>query len=236
MKKPKIALLIDLSSLRVSCEGFKKLTAEIEETYDIVNVKFYSYVAKRNRDFNEYNAAKGYDAVTPIASKRRNKLDSRQIIDATLIGMSSTVDAVGFATGEGDVLPIVGYLKGKGMDVIDIGVQESVYSSEYSGYIPVSIDYLRKEYVAPTTKKMAKKAPKKVVTATAPVEKTEGRYAADVRQILGHDSSILSKYKRQSYQSILGFEYRQGYITPALQCNSFIVSIGLFSCKEFLLR
>ena len=110
MKKPKIALLIDLASLRVSCEGFKKLTAEIEETYEIVNVKFYSYVAKRNRDFNEYIAAKGYDAVTPIASKRRNKLDTRQVIDGTLIGMSSTVDAVGFATGDGDILPIVSYI------------------------------------------------------------------------------------------------------------------------------
>ena len=153
MKKPKIALLIDLASLRVSCEGFKKLTAEIEETYEIVNVKFYSYVAKRNRDFNEYIAAKGYDAVTPIASKRRNKLDTRQVIDGTLIGMSSTVDAVGFATGDGDILPIVSYLKTKGMDVIDINVEEGAYTSEFSGFIKVDTSYLRKEYAAPDKKR-----------------------------------------------------------------------------------
>ena len=198
MKKPKIALLIDLSSLRVSCEGFKKLTAEIEEKYEIVNVKFYSYVAKRNRDFNEYIAAKGYDAVTPIASKRRNKLDSRQVIDGTLIGMSSTVDAVGFATGEGDILPIVSYLKVKGIDVVDINVEEGAYTSEFSAFVKVDESYLRKEYSAPTTKKI-KKEPKKVVAPATPVqpaEKSEGKYAADVRQILGHDSSILSKYRR----------------------------------------
>ena len=198
MKKPKIALLIDLSSLRVSCEGFKKLTAEIEEKYEIVNVKFYSYVAKRNRDFNEYIAAKGYDAVTPIASKRRNKLDSRQVIDGTLIGMSSTVDAVGFATGEGDILPIVSYLKVKGIDVVDINVEEGAYTSEFSSFVKVDESYLRKEYSAPTTKKI-KKEPKKVVVPATPVqpaEKSEGKYAADVRQILGHDSSILSKYRR----------------------------------------
>lgn len=195
MKKPKIALLIDLSSLRVSCEGFKKLTAEIEENYEIVNVKFYSYVAKRNRDFNEYIAAKGYDAVTPIASKRRNKLDTRQVIDGTLIGMSSTVDAVGFAAGDGDILPIVSYLKAKGMDVIDINIEEGAYTSEFSGFVKVDASYLRKEYAAPTTKKI-KKEPKKVATPVAPAEKSEGKYAADVRQILGHDSSILSKYKR----------------------------------------
>lgn len=195
MKKPKIALLIDLASLRVSCEGFKKLTAEIEENYEIVNVKFYSYVAKRNRDFNEYVAAKGYDAVTPIASKRRNKLDTRQVIDGTLIGMSSTVDAVGFATGEGDILPIVSYLKAKGMDVIDINVEEGAYTSEFSGFIKVDTSYLRKEYAAPTTKKI-RKEPKKVAPVAPAPEKSEGKYAADVRQILGHDSSILSKYKR----------------------------------------
>lgn len=196
MKKPKIALLIDLASLRVSCEGFKKLAAEIEENYEIVNVKFYSYVAKRNRDFNEYVAAKGYDAVTPIASKRRNKLDSRQIIDGTLIGMSSTVDAVGLATGEGDILPIVSYLKAKGMDVIDINVEEGAYTSEFSDFVKVDTSYLRKEYAAPTTKKV-RKEPKKVAAPAAPApEKSEGKYAADVRQILGHDSSILSKYKR----------------------------------------
>ena len=195
MKKPKIALLIDLASLRVSCEGFKKLTAEIEETYEIVNVKFYSYVAKRNRDFNEYIAAKGYDAVTPIASKRRNKLDTRQVIDGTLIGMSSTVDAVGFATGDGDILPIVSYLKTKGMDVIDINVEEGAYTSEFSGFIKVDTSYLRKEYAAPATKKI-RKEPKKVSPAAPAPEKSEGKYAADVRQILGHDSSILSKYKR----------------------------------------
>ncbi len=195
MKKPKIALLIDLSSLRVSCEGFKKLAEEIEQTYEIVNVKFYSYVAKRNRDFNEYIAAKGYDAVTPIASKRRNKLDSRQIIDGTLIGMSSTVDAVGLSTGDGDILPLVNYLKAKGMDVVDIDVERNAYTAEYSEFIKVDTSYLRKEYSAPTVKK-APKEPKKVVTPVAPVEKTEGKYTADVKQILNHDSSILSKYRR----------------------------------------
>ncbi|MBO4539171.1 MAG: hypothetical protein J5781_02760, partial [Clostridia bacterium] len=85
MNKPKIALLIDLGSLKVSCEGYQKLAAEIENSYEIAYVKFYSYVAKRNRDFNEFIAAKGYDAVTPVASKKRNRLDSRQIIDGTKI-------------------------------------------------------------------------------------------------------------------------------------------------------
>lgn len=197
MKKPKIALLIDLASLRVSCEGFKKLAAEIEREYEIVNVKFYSYVAKRNRDFNEYIAAKGYDAVTPIASRRRNKLDTRQVIDGTLIGMSSTVDAVGFAVGEGDILPIVSYLKLKGMNVIDINVEESVYTAEFSGFVKVDYSYLREGYAAPTIKR-PKKEPKKVAPAPAPVAepvKAESKYVADVKKVLSGES-ILARYKK----------------------------------------
>ena len=195
MKKPKIALLIDLASLRVSCEGFKKLAAEIEQEYEIVNVKFYSYVAKRNRDFNEYIAAKGYDAVTPIASRRRNKLDIRQIIDATLIGMSSSIDAVGFAVGEGDILPIVSYLKQKGMDVIDINIEKSIYTSEFSGFIKVDMSYLREGYAAPTRPQpKAPKQPKKVVVAE-PEVKRENAHVADVKAVLRGDS-ILSKYRR----------------------------------------
>lgn len=197
MKKPKIALLIDLASLRVSCEGFKKLAAEIEREYEIVNVKFYSYVAKRNRDFNEFIAAKGYDAVTPIASRRRNKLDTRQVIDGTLIGMSSTVDAVGFAVGEGDILPIVSYLKLKGMDVIDINVEESVYTAEFSGFVKVDYSYLREGYAAPTIKR-PKKEPKKVAPAPAPAAepvKAESKYVADVKKVLSGES-ILARYKK----------------------------------------
>lgn len=156
MNRPKIALLIDLASLRVTCEGFKKLYNEISEVYDIVFVKFYSYVAKRNRDFNEYIAAKGYDAVTPIASRRRNKLDTRQIIDATKINMNSSIDAVAFAVGEGDILPIITELKMNGKDVLEIADAQSTYSDAYSGFIPVSADYMREGYIAPTKKREKK--------------------------------------------------------------------------------
>lgn len=161
MAKKTIALLIDLGSLRVSCEGFQKLYDEIAESYDIRFVKFYSYVAKRNRDFNEYIAAKGYDAVTPIASKRRNRLDTREVIDGTKLSLNSSIDAIGIAFGEGDILPIVGELKFAGKEVIEIGVERCDYSEAFTGFVKVDTSYLRKEYAAPTKKKEPKQ--KKVV-------------------------------------------------------------------------
>lgn len=185
---PKIALLIDLSSLKVSCDGFKKLLAEIEKDYEVAYVKFYSYVAKRNRDFNEFIAAKGYDAVTPVASKRRNKLDSRQIIDGTKIALGSSVDAVGFAFGEGDILPIVSELKQMGKDVVEIAVEEGAYSDAFNGFVKVSEKYLRDGYAAPTKKREPKKAPK-------PVAPKQNQYATEVNKIF-EGRSILNKYRR----------------------------------------
>ncbi|HHU43481.1 MAG: NYN domain-containing protein [Bacillota bacterium] len=192
MNKPKIALLIDLASLRISCEGFKKLAEKISADFEIVNCKFYSYVAKRNRDFNEYIAAKGYDAVTPIASRRRNKLDTRQIIDGTILGLNSSIDAVGFALGDGDILPIVSFLKLKGKDVYEIGVEESPYTPEFSGFIDVDETYLRKGYAAPPQKK----APKKLSEAKKiqPEAKAESKYVEQVKQILS-GKDILNKYR-----------------------------------------
>lgn len=184
---PKIALLIDLSSLKVSCDGFKKLLAEIEKDYEVAYVKFYSYVAKRNRDFNEFIAAKGYDAVTPVASKRRNKLDSRQIIDGTKLA-AYAIDAVGFACGEGDILPIVSELKQTGKDVLEIAVEEGAYSEAFSGFIKVNEKYLRDGYAAPTKKREPKKAPK-------PVAPKQNQYATEVNKIF-EGRSILNKYRR----------------------------------------
>lgn len=188
MNKPKIALLIDLASLKVSCNGFKQLLAEIEEKYEVSFVKFYSYVAKRNRDFNEFIAAKGYDAVTPVASRRRNKLDSRQIIDGTKLGIYSTVDAVGFAVGEGDILPIISELKQTGKDVVEIAVEEGAYSDAFSSFIAVDPSYLREGYAAPT-KKREKKAPKVVAPK-------ENAYAQEVNKIFDA-KNFLEKYRNK---------------------------------------
>ncbi len=167
----------------------------------MAGVKFYGYVAKRNRDFNEYSDAKGYSKETAFASRRRNRLDSQQIIEATLLGEKSAVDAVGFAVGNGDILPIVSYLKIKGKDVYEIAVEESDYTEAFTGFIKVDSSYLREGYAAPSTKKAVKKAPKvvKPVPAPAPTpEETaieEGKYAAEVKKVLS-GSSILARYRR----------------------------------------
>ena len=184
-------ILADIASLRVTCAGFKQIVKNLESKFEVVTCKFYSYVAKRNRDFNEYIAAKGYDAVTPVASRRRNKLDTRQIIDGTKISINSTIDTVAFAVGEGDILPIITELKMNGKEVLEIAVEESTYTDAFNGFIPVNVNYLREGYAAPT-KKREKKAPKKVVVRS---EKPENSYVNEINRVFD-GKAILARYKK----------------------------------------
>ncbi|MDR3186339.1 MAG: NYN domain-containing protein [Christensenellaceae bacterium] len=174
MNKPKIVILADISSLKVTCVGFQEIVTGIAENFDVVACKFYSYVAKRNRDFNEYIAANGFDTSLPSESKKRNKLDSRQIIDAIDVISSGKIDAIGLIVGDGDILPLLNLLKSKGVDVYNINVAESKYTDVYSGFISVPLTALRKGYTAPAMRPQSEKPkrqpPQRVAPAVAAPE------------------------------------------------------------------
>ncbi|MBO5773562.1 MAG: NYN domain-containing protein [Clostridia bacterium] len=192
MNKPKMIILADIASLRVTCAGFKQIVKNLEAKYDVVTCKFYSYVAKRNRDFNEYISANGFETSLPSASRRRNKLDVRQAIDAADIAAAGKIDAVGLITGEGDILPVVDLLKSKGIEVYDINVYEGKYTYAYTGFVAVPTSALREGYAAPATKAVVKKAPKPVATPVA----RENSYVAEAKRITSHND-LFNKYRRK---------------------------------------
>ena len=191
MNKPKMIILADIGSLKVTCVGFQQIVKNLEAKFEVVSCKFYSYVAKRNRDYNEYIAANGFETSLPSASRRRNKLDCRQVIDAADIAAMGNIDAVGLITGEGDILPVINLLKNKGIDVYDINVDENKYSYAYTGFIAVPTSALREGYTAPTTKAKVKRAPKPVVAPARP----ENQYVADARRVIS-GNEIFNKYRR----------------------------------------
>ena len=183
MNKPKMIILADIASLKITCNGFKQIVKNLEAKFEVVTCKFYSYVAKRNRDYNEYISANGFATSLPSASRRRNKLDSRQVIDA-----------VGMITGEGDILPVIDLLKGKGIDVYDINVTEGKYAYAYTGFIAVPTSALREGYTAPATKAQQKRAPKPVQQPQAPQGNSD--YLSEARRILD-GNSIFNKYRNR---------------------------------------
>ncbi len=193
MALPKMAILADLSSLAISCEGFKGVLANIEKNFDVTYVKLYSYVAKRNRDYNEFIAAKGINAVTPISSKKRNKLDSRQIIDATEIALFKGFDAVALMVGQGDILPLITYLKLRGLNVYEINVAESEYSASYTGFFQVPESGLREGYAAPVTKREPKAARPRPAVSRPAAQTAEPAPAAGNSKYLDLARELLAK-------------------------------------------
>ncbi|MDR0751150.1 MAG: NYN domain-containing protein [Christensenellaceae bacterium] len=149
--KPRMVILADIASLKITCEGFKSLVEEISKDFDVVDCKFYNYNAKRNRDYKEYIAENSFDTFAASASKRRNKLDSAQLISAIDVVNSRdnkafAVSAAGFITGDGDILPLINVFKGKGIDIYDINVVQSKYNEMYSGFINVPESALKEGY------------------------------------------------------------------------------------------
>lgn len=193
--KPKMIILADIASLKVSCKGFQSIVASLESRYDVITCKFYSYVAKRNRDFNEYIAANSFETSLPSASRRRNKLDSRQVIDAADIAANGKIDAVALMVGEGDILPVIDLLKGKGIDVIELNVQETKYSYAYTSFFPVPASALREGYTAPATRPVVKKAPKPVAPKPQAQPAAENPYLAEARKVVS-GNEILSRFRR----------------------------------------
>ena len=184
-----------IGSLKVTCVGFQQIVKNLEAKFEVVSCKFYSYVAKRNRDYNEYIAANGFETSLPSASRRRNKLDCRQVIDAADIAAMGNIDAVGLITGEGDILPVINLLKSKGIDVYDINVDENKYSYAYTGFIAVPTSALREGYTAPTTKAKVKRAPKPVTPRESSAATRSSTSTADnhISQYRNHSPSCIRR-------------------------------------------
>lgn len=194
MNKPKMIVLADIAALKVSCVGFQQIVKNLETKFDVVSCKFYGYVAKRNRDYNEYIAANGFETSLPSASRRRNKLDCRQVIDCADVAAVGKIEAIGLIVGDGDILPVINMFSSRGVDTYDININEGKYTYAYTGFIAVPLSSLREGYAAPPTRKVAppKKAPKTIVQ---PVKKSDNPYIAEAKKILDA-SDILQKYRR----------------------------------------
>ncbi|MGI6136425.1 MAG: NYN domain-containing protein [Clostridiales bacterium] len=194
--KPKMIVLADIAALKISCEGFQELIRNLETKFNVVSCKFYGYVAKRNRDYNEYIASNGFETSLPSASRRRNRLDSRQVIDSADIAAVGKIDAVGIISGDGDILPVVNMFAAKGIDTYDINLVEGKYTYAYTGFIAVPESALRKGYAAPPTRRPASEKPKKSPKPVQqPAPKKENPYVAQSRAVLD-GNEVLRRFSR----------------------------------------
>ena len=154
----KYVVLADIESVRIPYKTFAKALNELSNYGEIAACKFYGYSSKRSKDYDEFIRENNFDALSALPKKKRGRLDLRQVIDAVRLAQFPNIDGFFLIYGQGDITPLIAYLKSYGMDVI-AGVIEPDKNAALcnkaillGGEEPVMKDVLKKGYkqVAPT--------------------------------------------------------------------------------------
>lgn len=114
----KYVVLADIESVRVPYSVFAKALEELSHIGEVAACKFYGYSAKRTKDYGEFIQENSYDALSALPKKRKGKLDLRQVIDAARLAQFPNIDGFFIIYGNGDITPLIAYLKAYGKDVI----------------------------------------------------------------------------------------------------------------------
>lgn len=114
----KYVVLADIESVRVPFSVFASALEELSRIGEIAACKFYGYSAKRTKDYGEFIQENSYDALSALPKKRKGKLDLRQVIDAARLAQFPNIDGFFLIYGNGDITPLIAYLKAYGKDVV----------------------------------------------------------------------------------------------------------------------
>lgn len=114
----KYVVLADIESVRVPFSIFASALEELSRIGEIAACKFYGYSAKRTKDYGEFIQENSYDALSALPKKRKGKLDLRQVIDAARLAQFPNIDGFFIIYGNGDITPLIAYLKAYGKDVV----------------------------------------------------------------------------------------------------------------------
>ncbi|MCM1306033.1 MAG: NYN domain-containing protein [Bacteroides sp.] len=118
MASKKYVVLADIESVRVPYTVFASALEELSQLGEIAACKFYGYSAKRTKDYGEFIQENSYDALSALPKKRKGKLDLRQVIDAARLAQFPNIDGFFIIYGNGDITPLIAYLKAYGKDVV----------------------------------------------------------------------------------------------------------------------
>lgn len=131
------AVLVDLQSERLGIEMFNKLIEEIKREGSVEYVKFYNYLAKRNSEFSTFIKEYGADIDLPMMSKKKVRIDMRQVIDAVRIASSNgNIDTFLLICSEVDGIYLINELKKAGKRIeVAVTSSNSLSSKAHTEYI-----------------------------------------------------------------------------------------------------
>ncbi len=181
----KYVVLADIESVRVPFSVFASALEELSRYGEIAACKFYGYSAKRTKDYGEFIQENSYDALSALPKKRKGKLDLRQVIDAARLAQFPNIDGFFIIYGNGDITPLIAYLKAYGKDVV-AGVIEPDKNSVLCNKVIILDDAASSQTVLNAGYKRVAAAPQRVaprrVQAARPAPVQEAAAPTPVRQ------------------------------------------------------
>ncbi len=118
-----VALLIDIDNAKVSLPVFEDILKQIKEKGNLIYCKVYGFNERKHIKFDEVIEKYGFDSAPTMRYKKRAKsqLDMRIIIDAVKMFYTMPhIDAYCFIAGDGDLVPLLSYLKAGGKRLITV--------------------------------------------------------------------------------------------------------------------
>lgn len=118
-----IALLIDIDNAKVSLPVFEEILKQLRDRGNLIYCKVYGFNERKHIRFDEVIERYGFDSAPTMRYKKRAKsqLDMRIIIDAIRMFYTMPhIDTYCFIAGDGDLVPLLSYLKAGGKRLITV--------------------------------------------------------------------------------------------------------------------
>ena len=197
----KYVVLADIESVRVPFSVFASALEELSQFGDIAGCKFYGYSAKRTKDYGEFIQENSYDALSALPRKRKGKLDLRQVIDAARLAQFPNIDGFFIIYGDGDITPLISYLKTYGKDVVAGVIEDDknsklcnkvIYLKEEEGVKTETVLNAGYIKVEPTVEEPKKPAEPKPEPKPAPAKEENNDDAAQMALLLEQFNKIIN--------------------------------------------
>lgn len=118
-----IALFIDIDNAKISLSVFKEILQQLRQRGKLSYVKIFGFNERKHIKFGEVIEENGFETAPTMRFKKRAKsqLDSRIFIDALrLYYTAKHIDEYCFITGEGDLVPLLSFLRAGGKSLITV--------------------------------------------------------------------------------------------------------------------
>lgn len=118
-----IALFIDIDNARISLSVFKEILEQLRQRGKLAYVKIFGFNERKHMKYGTIIEENGFETAPTMRFKKRAKsqLDSRIFIDALrLFYTAKHIDEYCFITGEGDLVPLLSFLRAGGKSLITI--------------------------------------------------------------------------------------------------------------------